>query len=349
MKYLIKISILCLLILTVSIVCGHKKSVTNDGLNAGFSGIYCMKALNIEMTIAQAGSNVTFSFQTDVGAINGAGTITGDTLKMTSAAAGGQIFAILLDFSWDRKSFSGTYQTKDTSGAVTAAGVLQGDKGQCPKYDIEANGIPKLVEKDFTQLSKIGKISKFRSGMGHDYSDRFETCRSMKHYYSAKEIYRKNNTIEIYSPVAGSINSVSNDGHGASIGLNNKQIQIKPNDQPAFIFRLFHCDLVSSAIVTGKTVQAGELLGYGRLYYDDLGEYSDSFDIAVWVNTPSGMRLISYFETMKDAVFNAYISRGALSRQDFIISKEARDADPLECNGESFVNGGHLENLFILN
>ena len=33
------------------------------------------------------------------------------------------------------------------------------------------------------ELDKIDKISKFRSGIGHDYWDDFENCRSMKHYF----------------------------------------------------------------------------------------------------------------------------------------------------------------------
>jgi hypothetical protein len=170
----------------------------------------------------------------------------------------------------------------------------------------------------------------------------------MKHYYSVYDSCRKNDTVEIYSPADGSIASVSNDGHGASIGLNNKQIQIRPDDQPAFIIRIFHADLASSAIATGRKVQAGELLGYARLYYEDLGEYADSFDIAVWVNTPAGMRLVPYFDVMEDEVFKSYILRGAGSRQDFVISREARDADPLECSGETFLTGGHLDDWVTL-
>ena len=41
--------------------------------------------------------------------------------------------------------------------------------------------IPQFVDVNYIELEKISKISKFRSGMGHDYSDDFESCRSMKH------------------------------------------------------------------------------------------------------------------------------------------------------------------------
>ena len=60
------------------------------------------------------------------------------------------------------------------------------------------DSIPKFVDCDYLDLDKINKISKFRSGMGHDYSDDFESCRSMKHYFNPNvEDY---SLIEIFSP-----------------------------------------------------------------------------------------------------------------------------------------------------
>ena len=219
-----------------------------------------------------------------------------------------------------------------------------GDDRGGDTYDIEANGIPQFVKSDFTQLEKITEISKFRSGAGHGYSDKFESCRSMKHYYAPDSNYKENNEIEIYSPVEGVIHSIINEGHGESRGLNNKQIRIKSDTYPAFVFVIFHTDLIDSNITVGKTVQAGELIGHARMYYPNLDEYAHDFDIAVWVNTSSGTRYLSYFDTMSDTLFNNYIARGAFLRQDFIISREERDNNPLVCNEEQFIDGGTLEN-----
>jgi hypothetical protein len=312
-----------------------------------YSGTYCLSSLYARMTISQEGSSVSFTISADT-SITGTGTVFGDTLTLTSMFSDSSTFNILLDFSPNRKTFLGTYQLFDNTGMVIDEGQMQGVRGVCPTYDIAHDGIPKFVKKDFTQLAKIEKISKFRSGEGHDFSDGFETCRSMKHYYSVYEGYRLNNVVEIRSPVAGDIVSISNDGHGASIGLNNKQIQIRPDGQPAFVIRIFHCDLASSAICAGKRLKVGELLGHARLYYEDLGEHAGSFDIAVFVNTPDGRRLISYFNTLSDAAFSAYTARGVTSRQDFIITQEERDADPLQCNGEEFMNSGNLGNWVML-
>jgi hypothetical protein len=316
--------------------------------SGSFSGSYCLNIQNMVMTIEQTGTDVIFSIGSGI-LTNGSGTVAGDTLLLNGSMSSSELFTARLLFSDDRKNFAGPFSITNQDGDITFGGILQGKKGECEKYDIAANGIPKFVEKDFTQLSKIEKISKFRSGFGHSYNDSFESCRSMKHYYNPYPEFRQNNTVEIYSPVSGTITAVLNDGLGASIGLKNKEIEIRPDNQPAFTIVLFHCDIISDNIKTGLEVEAGKLLGYGRLYYDDLDKYVTSFDIAVGVNTPSGMRLVSYFDILKDEVFNQYISRGAGSRQDFIISKEERDADPLECNGETFLNSGTIENWINLN
>ena len=53
----------------------------------------------------------------------------------------------------------------------------------CDTYDVDKNGVPQFMEADYIDLSRITQISKFRSAAGHDFSDSFESCRSMKHYF----------------------------------------------------------------------------------------------------------------------------------------------------------------------
>jgi hypothetical protein len=51
-------------------------------------------------------------------------------------------------------------------------------------------------------------------------------------------------------------------------------------------------------------------------------------DVAVWVATPGGRRrLVSFFDTMTDALFAVYQARGAASRAEFILGAEARNAE----------------------
>jgi len=343
----LKNSVLFLLIAIFLVQCRPVQGDLNQDEVPDYSGIYCLNMQNLEMTITQTGSSVTFSLQSDL-LTDGMGTISGDILQLTAVTTGAANFSANLAFMEAGARFSGPFEIKDATGITLMDGILLGDKGECPEYDITVNGVPRFVSADFTELAKIEQISKFRSGFGHSYTDGFETCRSMKHYYNPYEMYRQNQTVEIYAPVTGIITSISDDGHGASLGLTNKQIQIRPEAQPAFTFVLFHTDLASVEIVTGKQIKAGELLGYARLYYEDLDEHATSFDIAVWVNTPSGSRLVSYFDTLADGVFDAYISRGATSRQDFIITQAERDTDPLECSGEAFITSDGLVNWVIL-
>jgi hypothetical protein len=155
--------------------------------------------------------------------------------------------------------------------------------------------------------------------------------------------------MDFYSQVSGTIISVTNEQHGSGTGLTNKQIHIRPDDYPAFTIIMFHCDLLSGDVKVGATVGAGELNAYARMYYPDLNEYANDFDIAVRVSTPDGARLISYFTIITNDLFNSYISRGASVKLDFIITRDARDADPLECDGETFLTSGNLENWFTLN
>jgi len=198
-------------------------------------------------------------------------------------------------------------------------------------HDLE-NEIPRFVTHEFTQLEKIAQISKFRSGAGHDFSDKTETCRSMKHYYAPKPEHI-NNEIEIYSPVDGSIAGLWENGRWEQ-GADAYQIYIEPEDHPAFTIRLFH--VIIDGLEVGDQVEAGQLLGHAYMSDPVLAQVGHDFDIAVSVRTQEGRRFISYFEVLTDEIFQAYRDRGATTRTQFIITKEERDTNPLTCDGEWF-------------
>ena len=202
-------------------------------------------------------------------------------------------------------------------------------------YDVNSNGIPRFVEADYIESAKIEQISRFRSGEGHDYSDDFESCRSMKHYFQPSNIVNWA-TIQIRSPVPGTVSRLDQEQLAGS----GTQIRIKSRDFPAFYFILFHVQ-TNSPISVGDSVSAGQLLG------THIGSQTTS-DIAVGVNTPTGWKLLSYFDVMTDSMFATYQARGISLRTDAIISKEARDSDPLTCNGEAFAGPGNLPNWVTL-
>jgi hypothetical protein len=187
---------------------------------------------------------------------------------------------------------------------------------------------------NYIELDRIASISKFRSGIGHDYSDDFEDCRSMKHYFLPKGETGWS-TVRIFSPVTGTVSWRLEEWAGT-------QIWIKSLEYPEFEFGIFHIRL-SDSLSVGQAITAGRQLG------THIGTQTMS-DIAVAVSTFKGRKLVSYFDVMTDSLFQSYQARGLGSRSDAIISREARDADPLTCQGEAFIGGiGLLEDWFYLN
>jgi len=204
----------------------------------------------------------------------------------------------------------------------------------CNTYDIDIHGIPKFVNHDFIELSKVKRISRFRSGAGHSYTDSYEKCRSMKHYFSLTEMsgLPVTDSSNVYSPVKGSIIKVLNENSG-----NGVQLWIQPENYKAFTLAIFH-------IVTTENFSVGTKVTEGAF----LGK-TVSTDIAVMVNQALGYRNISYFEVMTDALFTTYQNRGVVSIEDMIISKETRDANPCQCDGESFLTSETESDWKILN
>jgi hypothetical protein len=157
----------------------------------------------------------------------------------------------------------------------------------------------------------------------------------MKHYFQPSNIVNWA-SIQIRSPAAGTVSRLDQEQLAGS----GTQIRIKSRDFPAFYFILFHVQ-TNNPISVGDSVSAGQLLG------THVGIQTTS-DIAVGVNTPTGWKLISYFDVMTDSLFATYQARGMNARTDVIISKEARDGDPLTCNGETFQGPGNLPNWVTL-
>jgi hypothetical protein len=209
------------------------------------------------------------------------------------------------------------------------------DNNDKPKdiWDIDKDGIPKFVETNYIELIDIYRISKFRSAVGHDYSDGFEQCRSMKHYFEPRNDVDWTK-VKICSPVTGKITRVEQEWSGT-------KIEIASDDFPAFRFSIFHINLSAPFVVDDK-VTSGQLLG------THIGSQTMS-DISVIVNDPTRQgRMISYFEVITDDLFNEYSLRGVNMRDDMIISKAIRDANPLSCSGDTFITADTLENWVVL-
>lgn len=278
--------------------------------------------------------------------IPAAGSRTTDTLTLQASAYGIDIF-YAFTFQDNGRKIHG--QVLFTQGATTYTWNEWGEQGSCPTAEVATNGVTPFIGNDFVNLATdIQDISLFRSAAGHDYSDEFESCRSMKHYYSPPVVKRVNDTVPIFAPVNGRIVHLETEEENfVDDGTTNQRVIIRPDDQPAILIVLFHVDLAMPPLAVGTKVAAGQQIGYGRLVRNS-GPPSHNFDIALHAATKTGIRYISYFEAMTDTLFAAYAAwgGGTADRDNFIIAAAVRDADPLTCSGQTFTTFGSLSSWY---
>lgn len=197
-----------------------------------------------------------------------------------------------------------------------------------PTWNPDRDGVPQLARALPFDVAVLARISRFRSGTGHDFSDGVERCRSMKHYLwpvggdPGAAHAPSWTTLEVRAPAAGRFTRIDDDG---SFG---KQLYLESTENPAFTFRLFHV-APEPGIVVGREVDVGTLLGH----HAGDGTYSD---VAVEARQTLGARMVSFVEMLTDDAFAPLQARGVANRQALVISREERDAAPLSCNGEQF-------------
>jgi hypothetical protein len=205
----------------------------------------------------------------------------------------------------------GTATVRASAGGQTAEAIIHVGSAS---YAL-ALGPPRVLNGNYIDLSKIERVSRFRSTVGHSYTNDtgVETCRSMKHYFEPR-LSVDWTTVDVYAPAPGIIRGIRVDGRGY-------QVSLRPRDLPALNVTIFHVS-PDPGLVIGTWVEAG----------DRIGRHASSFtmsDIAMSIGPKQGGTLISYFEAMTDSVFAEYQTRGVPSRQAAIITREERDADPV--------------------
>lgn len=314
-------------------------SMTN-GTNAGsaasdHSGTYYVAighSPRFTMQLVQTGTAVEFAVTGKDFDLSGDGTIHGAVMTLTADLGEAGDFSAVATFAEDGTGFEGSWEV---AGPNPVQGTITGTTTSWPTYDLDTLGVPKLVVAGCIDLLRIGRVSRFRSGEGHDYSDDFESCRSMKHYFDPKPGIH-GFSIRLFSPVDGTIIGTTDEWETPSL-WKGQVVGIRPDGWPAFDVVIFHLD-PRRALPVGSTVSAGEELGTSEKVSGTVA------DLAVGVHTPDGYRLVSLFDVMTDAVFRRYRECGATARSDFIVPRSERDVDPLSCVGEQFVDRGSLEN-----
>lgn len=288
------------------------------------------------MDITQSGNSITFTLEGAGFQVEGTGTVTENTLTFSALIDQLGPFESTVTSSDGGQSFTGFWTI---SGENFMEGTFSGNRTPWQTYDVDSSGIPLIINSDCIELSKMERVSKFRSGHGLDYSDDFESCRSMKHSFVLKP--GENPTAcRIFAPFSGTVIGSLEDWEGTTL-WKGTTIGIQSDSHEAFWVLLFHVNLDSSLQV-GDHVEAGQILGKSEK--EDGGT-----TVAVWVHTPDGDKLLSYFYVISDGLFTQYQLRGLYSREAAIISKKKRDADPLTCQGEEIIDKGNLDHWFILN
>ena len=226
----------------------------------------------------------------------------------------------------------GTATVRASAGGQTAQTIVYVGAAS---YDLATQGPPHVLPFNYIDLPKIGRISRFRSTVGHSYTDGSETCRSMKHYYEPMATVDWT-TVDVYAPAAGTILGIATDGGWGY------RVRMIPRDLPVLQIQIFHVQL-DSGIVKDMWVDAG----------DHLGRHASAFtmsDIAMSIGPKEGGTLISYFDAMTDSVFAEYQARGVATREAAIITEAERDSDPVPCVGEEqFTVTGTLPDWLDLN
>ena len=224
----------------------------------------------------------------------------------------------------------------DALSADSGGGDQGSDMLEQEVWDIETQGIPQFISTNFLDLSYIRRISRFRSSIGHDYSDHFECQRSMKHYFEplAEDDEFLWTDIPIYAPISGTVAEVVEEWAGT-------QIWIKSDQYPAFHVIIFHVGL-NDDYQRGDVIEEGQLLGH----HGSSNTWTD-LAVAVWSPCPEAgrdceptgddfdtcenyaVRNISAFEAMTDEVFAEYQAFETIAtREDLIIDQETRDQYP---------------------
>jgi hypothetical protein len=202
----ISLKILCLiafLALFVASGCDGGDGGGGSSSTTDYSGTYYIiiaGQAGWTLSINQSGENLTFTMQGSGMTIDGSGSVSGNTATMTATITGMGDITVTAHFSSDKQNFTGTYVMSE---AGASQGTVMGSINDWATYDVASNGIPKFVADDYVYVASVGRISKFRSGAGHDFSDDFESCRSMKHYYEPDVVDWS--TLGVYSPVVHSL------------------------------------------------------------------------------------------------------------------------------------------------
>lgn len=190
-----------------------------------------------------------------------------------------------------------------------------------PKTESKESSTSPTVSQNFINLDNVSRISKFRSGYGHDFSyGTGETCRSMKHYFDIKKDVNPR-SVRYFAPINGTITDIRQTTN--EYGILESQFSIRSDENKNYFFRFFHVAL-NPEFKNGTRVNAGDTLG-------TIGHPQAHGEIAVEERRGRQTILHSWFDIIDTELSHEYADRG-VNKENIIIPKETRDANPLVCD-----------------
>lgn len=194
---------------------------------------------------------------------------------------------------------------------------------------------PPVIKANFVDPDIVKSITKFRSCSGHTQvpKDGREMKRSMKHYFTLRPEYDKENFVEIYAPYDGYIAILFGK---EEIWVAEKKPLFKLLPVNLWMFGVTHVK-PREGLSVGDKVKAGEVIGYGTFSISQRG--SPTFDVLYATISMPPKRvdkwtsvfgdLDSVFNHMSPQILREYGKRG-VTLGNMIISREERDSDPCD-------------------
>ena len=167
MLFGIKTVAIMLAMIAIFFGCGDGSGDGKGGSPADYSGTYCVSIENdtpMTMEIDQSDSDVKFTITVDDETIEGAGTLSGNTMNLAGKTPEGDEVTAVVKFSDDGQSFTGSYEI--AGGEHDEQGSLSGKKGEC-EADTSLSDISEIMAaKSDTLYCSDVKI--WRKGTGCD-------------------------------------------------------------------------------------------------------------------------------------------------------------------------------------
>lgn len=202
-------------------------------------------------------------------------------------------------------------------------------------------------------LQDVASITKFRSCVGHDYSEgsvngqvvsndpSFERFSSMKHYVTPLADAAGDRT-SVFAPFNGVVTAVVPDTAKTSGGASanpGSQIHLVPYANPAYTFTFMH--IYGISVKPGDRVKGGQKLGYHEVQPESAGH--SSFDIAMSKFNLAAMQAhvtvqVSFMTVLSAQVGGTFASTG-LTAATTIWPRAYRESHPCQVGPGGFFVG----------